>query len=460
MDGHLPWRAELIDRIDWMVRLRWLAVVGTVAVVVVASVRLPGVLPVINLLVLSVLIGLYNVFFYIYAHELRTWTDQDRKLRRATLLVHAQIVLDLFCLTLLLHYSGGVESPFSAYYVLHLILASILLSRLACFCYAALAVVLYSVMALAEYSGVWPHVHLVSILDSNLYQRETYLVAAIFALATTLFFAVYIASSITSQLRYRERELAEANFVCEIRSDELTEANQQLRNLDEMKTRFLRTVTHELRAPVAAIQNYLDLILQGYVKEEKQKEILERSRKRTVGLLDLIADLLQMARIKEMGAQRVETEEVDMASTMQEVLEFLRGEAEEKDQTIDVHLQPNLPLVEAREDHLQAIWTNLLSNAIKYTPEGGRIDIAIEVDNGFVKGDVQDSGIGISAESLPNIFEEFFRTDEAKAMTTRGTGLGLSITKYLTETYGGMIEVQSELGKGSTFSFRLPRVSQ
>jgi two-component system phosphate regulon sensor histidine kinase PhoR len=261
-------------------------------------------------------------------------------------------------------------------------------------------------------------------------------------------------------LRHRERELAEANLMCEFRSGELVDANQQLRNLDEMKTRFLRTVTHELRAPVAAIQNYLDLILQGYVKEEKQKEILERSRKRTEGLLELIADLLQMARIKEMDAQRVETEKVDMVSTMQEVLEFLRGEAEEKDQTIDVHLQPHLPLVEAREDHLQAIWTNLLSNAIKYTPDGGKIDIAIGVDNGFVKGDVQDSGIGISAESLPNIFEEFFRTDEAKAMTTRGTGLGLSITKYLTETYGGTIEVQSELGTGSTFTFRLPRVSQ
>ena len=116
--------------------------------------------------------------------------------------------------------------------------------------------------------------------------------------------------------------------------------------------------------------------------------------------------------------------------------------------------------MEASQDHLQAIWTNLLSNAIKYTPDGGKIDIAIGVDNGFVKGDVQDSGIGISAESLPNIFEEFFRTDEAKAMTTRGTGLGLSITKYLTETYDGTIEVQSEPGKGSTFTFRLPRVSQ
>ena len=102
----------------------------------------------------------------------------------------------------------------------------------------------------------------------------------------------------------------------------------------------------------------------------------------------------------------------------------------------------------------------MLSNAIKYTPDGGKIDIAIEVDNGFVKGDVQDSGIGISAESLPNIFEEFFRTDEAKAMTTRGTGLGLSITKYLTETYGGTIEVQSDLVSFSASAFRLPRVSQ
>jgi signal transduction histidine kinase len=459
IEEHLPWRAELIDRIYWMVQLRWLAVIGSVAVIIVASVRLPGVLPVIHLLALSAAIAVYNIVFYVYAHEIRSWTDQEKKLRCATILVHAQILLDLACLTLLLHYSGGVESPFSTYFVLHIILASILLSRLASFLYATLATIMYAAMVLAEYAGLIFHVHLVSILDPDLYHRETFIVAAIFALFSTLFFAVYIASSITSQLRNREKELAEARFVCEIRSDELARVNEQLTKLDEMKTRFLLTVTHELRAPVAAIQNYLDLILQGYVGPEKQTEVLERSRNRTEGLLELIADLLEMARIREIDTQHIQTEHVDMAGVMEEVLGLLRGEAEERKQTINVLVEPNLPPVETREDHLKSIWTNLISNAIKYTPEGGQINIEIKKDDHFVQGLVKDTGIGISPEEQSHIFQEFFRTDEAKQMSTRGTGLGLSITKRLVETYKGEMKLQSELGKGSTFTFKLPQIA-
>ena len=456
---HLPWRAELIDRIYWMVKLRWLAVIGSVAVIIVASIRLPGVLPIVHLLALSAVIAIYNIVFFVYAHEIRTWTDQEKKLRCATILVHAQILLDLTCLTLLLHYSGGVESPFFAYFVLHVILASILLSRLASFFYAALATLMYAVMGLAEYAGMIYHVHLASISDPALYLRETYIVTSIFALLTTLLFAAYIASSIASQLRNREKELAEARFVCEIRSDELSRANEQLTKLDEMKTRFLLTVTHELRAPVAAIQNYLDLILQGYVDSEKQTEVLERSRNRTEGLLELIADLLEMARIREIDTQHIQTEHVDMVGTMEEVLGLLRGEAEEREQTINVVVEPNLPAVETREDHLKSIWTNLISNAIKYTPEGGQINIEIKKDGRFVQGMVQDTGIGISSEEQSHIFQEFFRTDEAKQMSTRGTGLGLSITKRLVETYKGDMKLHSELGKGSTFTFKLPQVA-
>ena len=458
IDEHLPWRAELIDRIYWLVKLRWLAVLGTVIVICVASVRLPGVFSMTHLLALSALIALYNLFFYLYAHEIRVWTDSDKKLRCATILVHAQIILDLLSLTLLLHYSGGVESPFFAYYVLHIILASILLSRLATALYACMATFLYAAMVILEYLGIASHTHLVSILDPELYRRETFIIAAIFALASTLFFAVYIASSITSQLRQRERELAEARNQCQMRGDALAEANEKLRELDKAKTRFLLTVTHELRAPVAAIQSFLDLILQGYVEQDKVNEVLQRSRNRTAELLDLIADLLQMARVREMDRQHVTIEPVDTASVMEEVYALLRGEAEEKGQTVDIEIARELALVSANEDHLKVIWTNLISNAIKYTPVNGRIHIRIEQnsDKRCVVGSVQDTGIGIDKDSLPRIFEEFFRTDEAKAVSARGTGLGLSITKRLVETYGGHMEVESEPGKGSTFSFALP----
>jgi signal transduction histidine kinase len=460
MNEQLPWRAEVIDRIEWLVQLRWFAVVGAFGAVTVADARLPGVLPLVHLYGLTGFIAIYNVFFYLYGHELRTWQDDAAKWHAATLLVHGQIVLDLLCLTLLLHYSGGAESPFATYYVLHITLASILLSPLASYVYAGLATLLYIVMILLEYVQAMGHVHLVSVFDPDLYRRETYLFAAAFALTTTLFFAVYLASSITSRLRQRETELYDARLALQARGEELLKANEQLQQLDQTKTRFLLTVTHELRAPVAAIQSYLDLILQGYTAPEKQRAVLQRSRVRTAELLDLIAELLQLARIRELDARRVETQPVEVAAVMLETLELFRAEAAAKNLSVETVVGADEPAwVAATPDHLRIIWTNLISNAIKYTPDSGRVTISVGPAGRVVEGRVQDSGIGVAPESLPHVFDEFFRTDEAKAVAARGTGLGLSITRRLVEMYGGHIEVQSQLGKGTTFTFDLPRLA-
>jgi signal transduction histidine kinase len=329
MNEHLPWRAELIDRIRWLVQLRWFAVVGTFGAISVAAIRLPGVLPLAHLYGLTSFIAFYNLLFALYARRERTLDDQGVRLRAATLLVHGQIVLDLLCLTLLLHYSGGAENPFATYYVLHIVLASILLSRLACFVYAGLAAMLYSLMVLLEYYQRVGHVYLSSIVDPNMFPRETYLLVAVFALATALLFAAYIASSITRQLRRREMELQATRLALQTYSMDLLKANAQLQELDRTKTRFLLTVTHELRAPVAAIQSYLDLILNGYVAPEKQHGMLQRSRQRTGELLDLIAELLQLAQIRDLDVRRLETKPVDVSTVMNDMLELFRGEAEE-----------------------------------------------------------------------------------------------------------------------------------
>jgi signal transduction histidine kinase len=172
----------------------------------------------------------------------------------------------------------------------------------------------------------------------------------------------------------------------------------------------------------------------------------------------LIADLLQLARIRELDVRRVETQSVDVVAMMREMLDLFRGEAEEKRLSITASSPGPIPAtVAANADHVKIIWTNLISNAIKYTPAGGHIAIAVGSDGRDVTACVEDSGIGIAAESLPHVFDEFYRTDEAKAVAARGTGLGLSITRRLVELYGGHIEVQSQLGKGSTFTVRLPR---
>jgi signal transduction histidine kinase len=133
--------------------------------------------------------------------------------------------------------------------------------------------------------------------------------------------------------------------------------------------------------------------------------------------------------------------------------------AEDKDLLFSVEVEPNLPSVKAAPDHIKQLWTNLISNAIKYTEPGGIVVVTLDQNPNYVVGTVRDTGIGMSREQIAHLFEEFYRTEEAKAMERQGTGLGLSIVKRIVESYGGRIWVESEKGKGSKFSFALPKAA-
>jgi signal transduction histidine kinase len=123
-----------------------------------------------------------------------------------------------------------------------------------------------------------------------------------------------------------------------------------------------------------------------------------------------------------------------------------------------VEMAPDLPKVSLPAEQAKQVWTNLISNAIKYTPPGGSVVVALTQDQNSVLGTVRDTGIGIAPKDREHLFEEFFRTQEAKAMEAHGTGLGLSLVKRILESHGGRIWVESELGKGSKFTFALPKV--
>jgi signal transduction histidine kinase len=218
------------------------------------------------------------------------------------------------------------------------------------------------------------------------------------------------------------------------------------------------TVAHELRAPVASIQSYLNLILADYVSEEEMEGTLARIQVRLQELLDLIADLLNLARLKEAkDLPAIDSSPQPAADILQEICDLMREQAQEKKQTFRVQIGDR-PEIVIKRDHLRQVWTNLISNAIKYTPQGGRITVSLHTGNGKLIGTVEDSGIGIAAEDLAHLFEEFFRTDQAKATGEIGTGLGLSIIKQIMDSYHGEIQVHSALGEGTRFTFSLPLV--
>jgi signal transduction histidine kinase len=242
----------------------------------------------------------------------------------------------------------------------------------------------------------------------------------------------------------------------ESQAEELAQAKEDLEKLDEIKSQLMLKLAHELRAPVAAVQSYVNLILSGYVSDGELKPTLHRVHERLQEMLDVISDLLQLARLKQARDQILsEASPQSMADVLEEVVDLLRSQAEEKEQTFQVEIQDR-PTIVANRDHLLSIWTNLISNAIKYTPKEGRIKVRLQADMDTLMGVVEDSGMGIPEEDIPHLFQEFFRTDEAKASGEMGTGLGLSIVKQILESYGGDIRVRSTVGEGTRFTFMLP----
>lgn len=242
----------------------------------------------------------------------------------------------------------------------------------------------------------------------------------------------------------------------EARAEELAKAKAELEQLDEIKSQLMLKVAHELRAPVAAVQSYINLIRAGYVTEDELDPTLSRVQDRLGGMSDLISDLLELARLKQAKDRHpTDASPHQMADILTEVCELFQEQAREKQQSLQLEILDR-PVILANRDHLEHIWNNLISNAIKYSPEGGRILIALRTDHGKLIGTVADSGIGIRDEDLPHLFQEFFRTDEAKASGEIGTGLGLSIVKQIVESYGGEIRVTSQPGQGSEFTFLLP----
>jgi signal transduction histidine kinase len=256
-----------------------------------------------------------------------------------------------------------------------------------------------------------------------------------------------------SQLEAEKEALERRN--AELEREALERRNLELEQLNRVKSSFMLTVAHELRAPLAAIQSYLRLLIDGYIPAQEQREYLVRTEQRTAEQLELISDLLNLARLQNPDLE-IKREPVSPAESLREVCELLNSRAQEKRITFTVSIPRQTPTILADPKHIRQLWCNLVSNAIKYTHEGGVVNVTMEVQDNQIVTSVHDTGIGIAPEDLTQIFEEFYRTKAAKAYSQMGTGLGLSISKHIVETYQGHIDVESTVGKGSTFTITLP----
>jgi PAS domain S-box-containing protein len=231
----------------------------------------------------------------------------------------------------------------------------------------------------------------------------------------------------------------------------------ELKRLERVKSQFVAMVAHELRAPLAAIQGYMDVMLTGAAGDDpgQLRHMLERSKARTMALINLIDDLLDVSSI-EAGRIARRIERIQIPNLLLDVVETVRPQAESRDISISEKLPGNLPPVLADREDMVRLFTNLLTNAIKYNKQGGEIRLVGQVEDRYLRVDVADTGIGMPEECIPKIFDEFYRVKIPETRQITGTGLGLSIVKKILEAHHGRVEVSSELGKGSTFSIFLP----
>ena len=460
-DGqYTPEEAALIMRLRVFVTMRWITVIGIIIATLVASMAIKISFPTLPVYSTAAVIALYNLVLLWQLRSLGA-KKTDSIIQAARRFGDIHLFLDLIALTVILHFTGGIENPFIFYFVLHITAASISLHYRVVYLLATSALLMVTLLVGLEFAGAIPHINLVGFAAPTLYQEGSYILAILVVLATLLYAAAYMVTAISGELRKRQRQVMQLREqLIEEKTGELERASGEITKLEEEKNRFLHFLgiaAHDLKAPLTAIQGFLWVMLGGYTGEltDKQKNMLERSSLRIKELLNLISDLLDIPRI-ETGQIVQEMKQASLRQVIKHSCDDVRNQAREKGIRLKTELPEALPKVYGSASRLQQVITNLLDNAIRYTPEG---DVAVRVkeEKKHILIEVTDTGIGIPPKDLPQVFDDFFR---ASNVDTKGTGLGLSISKRIVEAHGGRIWVESpcpETNHGSKFTFTLPK---
>jgi len=231
----------------------------------------------------------------------------------------------------------------------------------------------------------------------------------------------------------------------------------RMRQFENTRREFVANVSHELRTPLSIIKGYVETLLDDQPADPNTaRQFLETIQRHSRRLEALIADLLSISALESQQA-RLNLELISLHTAARSVMDELSRQAQEKSITVSLKIPEQFPPARADAQRLHQVFFNLLDNAVNYTQAGGHISITARERDGFIETAVADNGPGIAPEHLAHVFERFYRVDKARSRELGGTGLGLSIVKHIVQAHGGRVWAESELEKGSTFYFTLPR---
>lgn len=433
---------RLTNQAYWLIKLRWVAIAGICLAAFFAhnimGVKVSGV----PLYFVAAALVLENIVSLLLLKHI-TWTGTGNvSIKR---IINFQITADLAALTILLHYSGGIENPIIIYFVFHMIIASILLSVRESYLQATFASFLIALLAVLEYEEILPHHCLEGFVVCNMHQGLFYVLGHVFILATTLYIVVYMTSSVSIQLRNQEEAYRQANI--------------QLQQKDRIKDEYVLRVTHDIKGHLAAIQSCLSVLANGIAGplSEQQADFVARAHDRTQKLTKFVKALLRLTEMRL--SDKFEMDLFSLKRTVSSAIESVKTKAEDKNITLSSTVEPAAEKVFGNQFSIEETITNLLLNSIKYTPANGNVQVSAEDNGESVLVEISDTGIGIPEKERDKVFQEFFRASNAKKVERDGTGLGLSIAKQTIERHGGKIWAESQEGKWTKIKFALPKHS-
>lgn len=435
--------ASLVQRAYWLIKLRWVAI-ATLGIATAVASNLMGIsLPVSSLYIITGVLLIYNFILYDLLRYC-TWQNREPSPRRIGQIVAFQISADLFILATILHFSGGIENPFSFFFVFHMIIASILRSRLQSYMQATLAVFLFGGLLVLEASGAIPHYELTNFAGHGLYRNGTFVFGFLLVFAITLYLVVYMTTSISEQLRKQQESYERANAL--------------LKEKDHLKNEYVMRLTHDIKGHLAAIESCIDIVEDegiGGSLNPKQKDLVERASRRTTKCMAFVTALLTLTRMKLTG--RLEMDRFSLKNCIFDALTAVQSKAKEKSIDLSYELEPSVDEIYGEAVLVEETIMNLLFNAVTYTPQGGKVRVTAKDLGQSLLVQVCDTGIGVPEGEFERIFEEFYRAPNARAVERDGTGLGLSFAKQVVERHGGKIWAQNNPQGGSTFSFTIPK---